>query len=287
MNLSTAIAEYLTAIAVYMQPSSVKSYQSKLKYLHEALGNTRLETISRKQIDTIAADYRASKSAATTRLFVTVVREFFGWCAAEELIAKSPAARLRKPRAPRRTPRAYIDPVIEQLLTGLAILDKPTWADRRNAALLIFILHTGLRRAEAASWQWQDVDINGYIRVIGKGDRERVVPINREAKRALRSIHRASGHVFCNESGKPLHTNSLDVLLKRWLRKHNLPDVGLHRLRHTFATRLLSRGVALYDIRDLLGHESVKTTEMYLSAYPERLRGAVDRLDRGEHLDKK
>lgn len=117
------------------------------------------------------------------------------------------------------------------------------------------------------------------MRGSGKGARERIIPLNKAARQALHTIQRnRQGAVFGHEDGRHLHTNSLDVVLKRWVDRHRLPAVGLHRLRHTFATRLLARGVSLYDIRDLLGHESVRTTEIYLAANPDRLRGAVDLL---------
>lgn len=121
----------------------------------------------------------------------------------------------------------------------------------------------------------------GILRVVGKGDKERIIPLNDQANEAISLVKRAGGvgdAIFGKDDGLHLNTNSLDVLIKRWIKKHKLPDLGLHRLRHTFATRLLARGVDIYDIRDLLGHESVKTTEIYLSANPERLRGAVERV---------
>jgi site-specific recombinase XerD len=280
MITQNAITEYQTYIATYMQPSSQRVYKNRLAGFFAALDTDKeLASITRADVDAATVAYRATHSNNTVRLYVTVIRSFFAWCVDEGYIDRSPAVRLRRPRTPRRTPRAVPAPLLHELEAKLAGIDTKKWHDRRNVAIIRFILNTGLRRSEILSLRWSDV-MERYVRITGKGDKERIIPLNGAAQAALAMVRRddGRGHVFGHANGLPLHAESLDVVFKRWLVRNGLNYVGLHRLRHTFATQLLARGVTIYDIRDLLGHESVKTTEIYLSADGERLREAVESL---------
>lgn len=279
MLLATAIDEYLTYTATYLQTTSQRVYRNRLHFLKRQFADREVESISRQDIDQAVLSYRETRSNNTVRLFVTCTRQLFAWCVDEGYIARSPASRLRKPRTPHRTPRSLRDPLVDELLHKLKSISTRKWHDRRNVAIVLFVLNTGLRRGEIIGLRWQDVDWEaGYVRVLGKGERERIVPLNPAAKDALLIVWGEREHVFGRLDGGKMNGESLDVVIKRWVEYHGLPSFGLHKLRHTFATRLLARGVDIYDIRDLLGHSSVSTTEIYLSANPERLRGAVEKL---------
>jgi integrase/recombinase XerC len=280
MKVSQVVEAYTTSIETYLAPTSLKAYRHKLNWLNQKLGNMNIETVDRNQLERVVADYRETHAPATTRLFIVAVKGAWSWAFEEGHITKNPAARLRKPRAPRRNPRSFPDSTVVEILTILDTMRPTHWHERRNRALLIVALHTGLRRAELCGLRWCDVDlVQARLTVVGKGDRERVVPLNATARRALRTIQRSNHeYVFCRAGGAALNPHALDTLIKRWCGKHEIPYAGLHVLRHTFATRLLARGVSLTDIRDLMGHESVRTTEVYLQGDAERLRGAVERL---------
>ena len=173
----------------------------------------------------------------------------------------------------RRLPRAPTVRDTDALLAGLEG-DGPLAL--RNRALFELVYSAGLRSREAADLQLADVDFEQEsLRVLGKGDKERVVPLGEEAAHWLRRYltdgrprlaRAATGHVFLSARGKPLDTSTLRRLVP-----------NPHRLRHAFATHLLEGGADLRTIQELLGHASLSTTQVYSHVDGRRLRRVYDR----------
>lgn len=153
----------------------------------------------------------------------------------------------------------------------------------RDRALLTLLYGTGLRASEAASMREADVDLqDNTVRVIGKGGHERVVPLNIEVARTLQQYRSARGRVtpatafFRSRSGEALTRNAIYERVRLHASKARIAKrVSPHRLRHTFATHLVKRGVQLVTIRDLLGHQSISSTQIYLHTTAEDLRSAA------------
>jgi integrase/recombinase XerC len=156
---------------------------------------------------------------------------------------------------------------------------------RREAALLEVAYGGGLRVGEIAGLSWSDVDSTGSVRVVGKGDKERRVPLGQAATLALGDWKgeiqatgaKGSEAVFTNRGGRRLTVRQIQRVVKRALsRAGEREGVGPHTLRHSFATHLLDRGADIMAVKELLGHESLSTTQLYTHLSRERLKAAYD-----------
>ena len=152
----------------------------------------------------------------------------------------------------------------------------------RDAAILELFYSTGLRLAELASLDVVDIDsINESVRVIGKGSKERLVPIGSHAMKAMQ-IYRSvagihEGPLFVSKLRKRISTRSVNSVLKKYLAQSSIPfNVTPHKLRHSFATHLLDHGADLRSVQSLLGHASLSTTQIYTHVTKERLREAYN-----------
>jgi site-specific recombinase XerD len=154
----------------------------------------------------------------------------------------------------------------------------------RDRALLTLLYGTGIRATECATMMEADVDLrDATVRVVGKGGNERVIPLNAQVVRALRHYREARGRVapaaafFRSRSGRDMSRNAIYERVRMHSEKAKIHKrVSPHRLRHTFATHLVKRGVGLVTIRDLLGHRCISSTQVYLHTTAEDLRRAAD-----------
>jgi integrase/recombinase XerC len=212
---------------------------------------------------------------------LSALRSFFRWSCRVGLLAANPAARVRTPKAPKTLPRHLRPGEIEALVEAPAG-DSPL--ARRDRALLELLYATGARVSEALGLDWRDVDLPGRsATVLGKGDKERLVPFGRPAAEALRAwreswdaVRRPGGEagdpVFLNARGGRLTDRSARRIVERWVEAAALArGVHPHTLRHTFATHLLEAGADLRAIQELLGHASLATTQRYTHVEIERL----------------
>ena len=222
-----------------------------------------------------AALHRAGLAKRSIARHLSTLRSFFRWACREGHLEKNPAAALPAPRLPRSLPRALTLADTESLLVS----DGEDSVPERERALFELLYGAGLRVAEAAGLDLEDVDLHArFVRVLGKGSKERVVPFGEDAEDALRAylpVRAALRHgaadagesgepLFVNRRGGRLTTRSMARLLKRRLRAAGLPaDLSPHALRHSFATHLLEAGADLRSIQELLGHASLSTTQKY------------------------
>lgn len=211
---------------------------------------------------------------------LAAVRGLFRWATREGVLSGNPAAGVRTPKAGRSLPEHLRPGEIEALLAAPEG-DEPL--SRRDRAMLELLYATGLRVSELVSLDWGDLDLRARVlRVIGKGRKERMVPFGRPAQAALAawreswSAVAAPGSeeepVFLNAGGTRLSDRSVRRLLDRHVEATALArGVHPHVLRHTFATHLLEAGADLRAIQELLGHESLSTTQRYTHVDLERL----------------
>jgi len=240
-----------------------------------------------------------ARSSVAQRL--AAIRSFHRWAARTELAPGDPWGAIATPRLPRRLPRVL---EVEQIERLLAVIDEDlaaagTASDPRAATSLALALRdralvetayaAGLRISELAAAQLGLLDLQrGELRVYGKGRRERIGLLGRPARFAIAAYledgrpvllvdaaGEAPSEVFLNHRGRPLGVRGLRYRLDRLCRRAGLPEgVSPHTLRHSFATHLLDGGADLRIVQELLGHESLATTQVYTHVSPTRLRSA-------------
>ncbi|MDO9508392.1 MAG: tyrosine recombinase XerC [Thermovirgaceae bacterium] len=188
-------------------------------------------------------------------------------------ISRNPAGGLRGPKLPSRLPRAISREEMNLLL------EKGTEGNEapRDLAVLELMYGSGLRIAETAALRWDQVDLaERWIRVLGKGEKERLVPMGRFSVRALESWRDVSGpgsdFVFPGAEGGAVTVRTLHRVVRRAAARAGLSGVTPHVLRHSFATHMLEGGANLRVLQELLGHESLVTTQKYLKITAEQMR---------------
>jgi integrase/recombinase XerC len=220
---------------------------------------------------------RLAKATIARRL--ASVRSCFRFLARRGVIDQNPARQVRSPRQSRRLPSFLPKDESKELL------DRPPEASeaaRRDHALLEVLYATGIRVGECCGLDCDDVDrSHRTVRVLGKGDKERVVPVGDTALAALddylSACGRASGPLFTNRRGGRLTPRSVRRIVHREARRAGLDRrVTPHTLRHTFATHMLGEGADLRLIQELLGHSRLSTTQRYTQVSPEHLMKVYD-----------
>lgn len=256
---------------------TLKAYEGDLRALEvflelhdKTLLNAALVDL-RAHLAQLAGDRPAP---ATTRRRLASFRSFYKWALREGLVELSPADRLASPKAAVNVPR-FLD-----VGEASQLVENPIqrgWYGERNKALLELLYGAGLRVAEAASLDVQDLDLKAsLVRVRhGKGRKQRIVPFGPPALSAVRDWLRVRGKegdaLFLNRSGKRLSVRSMHRIVRDSGLRNGLAGVHPHALRHSCATHMLSGGADLRAIQEQLGHSSLSTTQRYAHVSVEQL----------------
>jgi integrase/recombinase XerD len=273
-------------------PNTLRAYERDLRRYVGFLEHRGIERIDDVDPSTVRA-FVASLSASThgpdgtpyasTSVVraLSAVRSFHRFLVREGVLEVDPTADVRRPRLPRSLPKAIPLADIERLL---ATPDEQTAAGLRDRAILELLYGAGLRVSELTALDVDDVDLDGgAVRVLGKGGKEREVPIGRHARDAISSYltrarpslaaARSGGALFLNRRGGRLTRQSCARLLASHADRAGIDrHVTLHGLRHSFATHLLEGGADVRVVQELLGHASVATTQVYTLVTKEHLR---------------
>jgi tyrosine recombinase XerC len=265
-----------------------------LRSYRQALGQFHAFRPSLGWREATADDFRAylfdlmkrGLSRATIRLSFAALRSFYNHLTDRNLIPSNPLKLVSLPKIEKKLPQFLTVPQVTVLMEKPAAKVKskqaPEWMAARDTAILELFYSSGLRLAELAALDVKDLDpIGETVRVMGKGSRERIVPVGGLALEALsRYRHQAKvqgGPIFLNKSRKRLGHRSIWLLLKNYVREAGLPaTLSPHKLRHSFATHLLDNGADLRSVQSLLGHASLTTTQIYTHVTTERLKRAYD-----------
>lgn len=283
-----AFARYLQHAEIYrgLRPKTIDAYTrdgAKFKQFLEEHGLPRgVEEITSPDVQAWA-NSMAGCAATTIRRRVYSIRGFFSFLQREGTIRVNPAAEVALPKRRRKQPDI---PTPEQCQRLLASAHTSS-----EKAIISLLLMAGLRRAELLGLDAQDVaDDCSELRVIGKGEVERLVPLPDDARTALiRHIEAAdirSGPLFLNQNGKRMGNTTLQRLWRRLLRRADLSDEGftIHSCRHAYATMLVRAGTDIRTVQDLLGHADLSTTATYLHSDLRTKREAVANLPIGERV---
>jgi integrase/recombinase XerD len=285
------IDTYLTYLRDVRRVSSntVESYARDLGALAAFAENSGLEveTLTRSDLEAFVRAQMASGLAPrSVARSVACVRGFYRFLAVEEKRENSPADDLRAPRAWAALPR-FLD--VEEVDRLLAAPDISTPRGLRDKALIEVLYATGMRVSELVSVRPNDLHLDeGYLTCVGKGDKQRIVPVGHSAAEWIRRYvqgargelaRRGSPWLFVNaRDGGPLSRVGFWKVLKEYGRKAGLPrDLSPHVLRHSFATHLLERGADLRSIQMMLGHADLSTTQIYTHVLEARLRAVYDK----------
>jgi integrase/recombinase XerC len=223
---------------------------------------------------------------ATIRLKFAALRSFYKYLVLRRGLARSPVAEVQLPKPERGLPVVLSLTQIEELL-GMPFqseLDKksPPWLPARDAAILELFYSCGLRISELLALDVKHVDFIGEtVKVMGKGSKERIVPIGSPALNAIQRYRQqaavTSGPLFLSSRHRRITQQAVDQLLKKYLKRSSIPfAISPHKLRHSFATHLLDAGADLRSVQALLGHASLSTTQIYTHVTKERLKNAYD-----------
>jgi integrase/recombinase XerD len=262
--------------------NSVAAYRRDLEALGRQLEDRALASAGEDDLLLALRKMRiAGRSPRSVARWLVAVRGFYAWLAREGTIADNPSARLEPPKTWKSLPKVLDGSDVVRLL------DEPDRGDprgARDAAMLEVLYATGLRVSELCGLRLQDLHLDaGYLRCVGKGGKERVVPLGAEASAALRAYldagrgallsGRRSDTVFVGRGGSPLTRQGFWKLIKAHGRRAGIrAALSPHVVRHSFATHLLENGADLRAVQMLLGHADISTTQIYTHVNRERLR---------------
>src|SRR5690606_23695025 len=197
---------------------------------------------------------------------LSAVRSFFQWLLKHGHVAANPAAGIRAPKAPRKLPQV-LDPD-----EAKALVEVPTDVPLglRDRAMLELFYSSGLRLSELCALRWRDLHLDeGLVSVIGKGSKQRVVPVGSHARRALADWRSDSGGtddapVFPGRGGGPISARAVQIRMRQLAQRQGLfKRVHPHLLRHSFASHVLESSGDLRGVQELLGHADIATTQIY------------------------
>jgi integrase/recombinase XerC len=221
----------------------------------------------------------AARTSAARKL--SALRSFFKFCTRRRAIAQNPSLRIQTPKREKRLPH-FVDEA--SMRSALEKPDRETFDGARDAAILELFYSSGIRRAELMGLRTRDVDFSQrLLKVAGKGGKQRIVPYGTHADDALRHYlqfrstlqavrSRNDLPLFLSRKGTPLSPSSITGIVHKYLQEATeLTQKSPHVLRHTCATHLLNNGADLRVVKELLGHESLSTTQIYTHVTLERL----------------
>jgi integrase/recombinase XerD len=289
MDICSIIAAFLTHVRVErgLSANTVTAYRRDLLKFDDFAKKRKLtlESVSRDNlVEFLASLYRQKLESRTVARHLVTLRNFFRFAQLQELISTDPSLNLESPKIRRSLP-GYLR--LEEIERLLAQPDDKTPLGLRDHAMLDVLYSTGLRVSELISLRVMDLDTAvGCIRCIGKGDKERIVPIGKKAlalvERYLRDARpkligkgkqALATTLFINRRGATLSRVGVWKILSAYGRKAGLrSSLTPHMLRHSFATHLLERGADLRSVQLMLGHSDISTTQIYTHVVEERLK---------------
>src|ERR1700746_1331724 len=287
MEISAVISSFLMHVRVEkgLSANTISAYKRDL-YKFEEFARKRkltLESVGRDDlVDFLAGLYRQKLESRTVARQLVTLRNFFRFAQIQGLITEDPSINLESPKIRRHLPGYLRLEEVEKLLEQP---DSKTPTGLRDRAMLEVLYSTGLRVAELISLGVSDLDAKvGCVRCIGKGDKERIVPVGKKALGMVEKYLRdgrpkllgkatSSPTLFVNRRGGALSRVGVWKILSTYGRRAGL-RVALtpHMLRHSFATHLLERGADLRSVQLMLGHGDISTTQIYTHVVEERLK---------------
>ena len=279
------VDRYLTHLRVERRasPNTLRAYAADLARYLEWAQRTGMDpiTLTHRQMRLYLAELdRAGYARRTVARRLSAVRSLFAYLVAEDITPSDPSSVLATPKVPSRLPRIVPTNELPSLLDAP---DPATASGLRDRAILEILYATGARVSEISGLRLCDLDLaQGQITVMGKGSKERLVPLHRVAVnrftdyltdgRPRLTTGTATDSVFLSTRGKPLSADAIRRIFKRWLSAAGIASsLSPHSMRHTFATHMVENGADLRTIQELLGHVALSTTQIYTHMSMKRL----------------
>lgn len=291
VTIDRVAEDFLRAVAAErdLSPHTVAAYRSDLSDLVAWGARSRRTNISQLDRTTLRrylaylGERRFARRSIARK--ASSIRSMLAWAVTRGLIASNPAADLETPKLDRPLPKVMRAPDAARLCE-LPPDDEPLGV--RDRAILELLYGSGLRVAELCALDLDELDLrSGVIQVTGKGRKQRRVPLSQPSQDALdRYVNEARPQLlrdrspqhalFLNQRGTRLGQRSVRTMINRYLDAEGAPRTSPHGLRHSFATHLLDGGADLRAVQELLGHESLSTTQIYTHVSTERLRAVYE-----------
>ena len=266
-----------------LAPASLASYRRDLVAWSAWLGKGGLLRATRADVEGwLASQFEAKAKASSVARRLSAIKRFYRLQLERATMGEDPTLRVRAPKKPRRLPKLLSERQVEELL---AAPDVDTPLGLRDRAMLETLYATGLRVSELVGLTLVQVSLDvGVVRVLGKGSKERLVPLGDEAAAWIEKYRKTarmellgeakSNHLFVTSRHGPLTRQAFWLLVKRYAARAGIPAAALspHVLRHAFATHLLNHGADLRVVQLLLGHADITTTTIYTHVARERLK---------------
>ena len=280
------IARFLDAVWMErgLSSNTLAAYRADLVALHRWLCERKLSLAQAGRaelMDFIAARVQGGARPRSTARQLSSFRRFFRYLVREGGVREDPTAQIAMPKIGRSLPRSLSEAEVESLLAAPAVADPLGYRDR---TMLEVLYATGLRVSELVSLKLGQINMNqGVTRVLGKGNRERLIPLGEEAVRWLRAfingalndilLDRSTDYLFPTRRGDRMTRQAFWHIIKRYARKAGVDrELSPHTLRHAFATHLLNHGADLRVVQMLLGHSDLSTTQIYTHVARERMK---------------
>ena len=284
MTLDNAINDYVISIATTegKADNTVKSYNRDLNKYREFLldkGIDRVEKVTDRDIDKFVEYLNKNYASASINRMKTTVRNFHRYLSFKYDYT-DPTLNLSVTKGEKRLP---VYATIEEVDKLMGIFDDEVPKDLFNHAILESIYGMGLRVSECCNLRTSQVNLNdGFVKILGKGNKERLVPIPERTNDVLKRYYmnlrplwlkKSTNRFFINSKGKPIYREYVEKMLQNSIIKADIDKhLTPHKLRHSYATHLLEGGADLRVIQELLGHSDISTTEIYTHVESQRLK---------------
>jgi tyrosine recombinase XerC len=264
--------------------NTIKNYKIDLESFSEFLADKDISEADLLALRRFMAEMRQRNySKRTVARKLASLRSFFRFLRREGYIKSDPAADISSPKLDKKLPK-FLD--VGKINTLIEKPDTSNLAGMRDRAILETLYSTGIRVSELVGLDMSDIDqIGGVVKVLGKGSKERIVPIGEKALDAIRKYNdkkdrrsRSRDAAFLNNRGGRLTDRSVRRMIDKYIKACAIEEkISPHSLRHSFATHLLDRGADLRSVQELLGHMNLSTTQIYTHVTTERLKSVYDK----------
>lgn len=268
-------ANYLEVEKNYSE-HTLRNYRSDLEDLASFLEDKELKSITHLDLRRYLAELKGRGSAKRTIVRkLGAIRSFFRFLIREKYIHNNPADSVFTPKMDKKLPEFLDAETTIRLITSPA---ENTLLGLRDRAMLEVLYSTGMRVSELVGMNTEDVDlISGAVKVRGKGKRERMALLGKEAQKALRNYLDKRGSsekaVFLNKNSRRITDRSVRRILDKYVRLSSIEqNISPHSIRHSFATHLLNNGADLRSVQELLGHKNLSTTQIYTHLGSQRIK---------------
>lgn len=262
--------KYYLKIERAMSPNTVASYVRDVEAFLDWLSGTRPSDVTTDDVRNYFEDRHFASKRSQARA-LSSLRSFFGWLVAEEEMEVNPCDKVEGPKLGRYLPDVLS---VEEVCAIIDSVDTTQWNGLRDRAILEVLYGCGLRVSEAVGLRMSDLFFSeGFVRVIGKGNKQRIVPMGDMAVQAIEKYmqqrptpfsRQYEDVLFLNRFGKSLSRVSMFNMVKRQTMAAGIyKEISPHTFRHSFATHLIENGADLRVVQEMLGHESILTTEIY------------------------